>query len=130
MSVFKRKYHTKILWPFISCLMCAFVNLCAQSCCYCKAPQHKVCTANIVMLQQKPIYYAFAAMYKNMFNKMNRILFVALCSSILWSRYCSNMLYLVPIDPRKGQRYTLLLDEGLVKRWGSNDSWLLIVCHD
>ena len=32
--------------------------------------------------------------------------------------------------PRKGQRYTLLLDGGLVKRWDSKDSWLLIVCHD
>ena len=32
--------------------------------------------------------------------------------------------------PRKGQRYTLLLDGGLIKGWGSKDSWLLIVCHD
>ena len=30
----------------------------------------------------------------------------------------------------KGQRYTLPLDRGLVKGWGSKDSWLLIVCHD
>ena len=33
-------------------------------------------------------------------------------------------------SPRKGQRYTLLLDGGLIKGWGSKDSWLLIVCHD
>ena len=33
-------------------------------------------------------------------------------------------------DPQKGQRYTLLLDGGLIKGWGSKDSWLLIVCHD
>ena len=32
--------------------------------------------------------------------------------------------------PRKGKRYTLLLDGGLIKGWGSKDSWLLIVCHD
>ena len=32
--------------------------------------------------------------------------------------------------PRKGQRYTVLLDGGLIKGWGSKDSWLLIVCHD
>ena len=32
--------------------------------------------------------------------------------------------------PRKGQRYILLLDGGILKGWGSNDSWLLIVCHD
>ena len=35
-----------------------------------------------------------------------------------------------PYDPRKGQRYTLFLDGGLIKGWGSKDSWLLIVCHD
>ena len=34
------------------------------------------------------------------------------------------------VNPRKGQRYTLLLDGGLIKGWGSKDSWLLIVCHD
>ena len=37
--------------------------------------------------------------------------------------------YLQPSSP-KGARYTLLLDGGLVKGWGSKDSWLLIVCHD
>ena len=29
-----------------------------------------------------------------------------------------------------GKRYTLLLDGGILKGWGSKDSWLLIVCHD
>ena len=40
-------------------------------------------------------------------------------ANLFWTRY-----------PRKGQRYTLLLDGGLIKGWGSKDSWLLIVCRD
>ena len=31
--------------------------------------------------------------------------------------------------PERGKG-TLLLDGGLIKGWGSKDSWLLIVCHD
>ena len=34
------------------------------------------------------------------------------------------------MGPRKGQKYTLLLDGGQVKGWGTKDSWLLIVFLD
>ena len=33
-------------------------------------------------------------------------------------------------SPRKGEKYTRPLDAGLVKGWGTKNSWFLIVCHD
>ena len=58
----------------------------------------------------------------------------AMTVGTVWWRPEENILkscaFVGNCDPRKGQRYTLLLDGGLIKGWGSKDSWLLIVCHD
>ena len=81
-------------------------------------------------VEKKTMYISFSFHFALCYFQ-HKIFFLGNIEKCPFTYWLNGRWFLQIVDiPRKGQKYTLLLDGGLIKGWGSKDSWLLIVCHN